>query len=61
MPDTYSLRNLRSLNFESLKGDYAGLYSIRVDIKYRLIFMIEKDQLTISEIIIIEDLSNHYQ
>jgi toxin HigB-1 len=60
MPNTVVLRNLRSLNFESLKGDLKGFYSVRVDYKYRLVFAIEKDLITITEIIVIEDLNNHY-
>jgi len=61
MPDTRGLRNMRSLNFESLKGDLKGYYSVRVDYRYRMVFTIEKDLITISEIIVIEDLNNHYQ
>ena len=61
MPNTVGLRNLRSLNFEALKGDLKGYYSVRVDYKYRLLFTIEKDLIPISEIIVIEDLNNHYQ
>ncbi len=61
MPNTAGLKQLRSLNFEALKGDLFGLYSVRVDYRYRLLFTIEKDLLTITEIIVIEDLNNHYQ
>lgn len=61
MPHTAGLRQLRSLNFEALKGDMQGLYSVRVDYRYRLIFAIEKDLVTITEIIVIEDMNNHYQ
>ena len=61
MPNTIGLRNIRSLNFEALKGELKGLYSVRVDYRYRLIFTIEKDLVTIREIIVIEDLNNHYQ
>ncbi len=61
MPNTAGLRQLRSLNFEALKGDLVGLYSVRVDYRYRLLFTIEKDLVTITEIIVIEDLNNHYQ
>lgn len=58
---TAELRQIRSLNFEALKGDKKGLYSIRVDLKYRLEFLIEKERITLQEIIFIEDLSNHYR
>ena len=58
-PDT--LRQFKSLNFEALKGDKAGLYSIRVNEKYRIEFSLnhefEHTLLTICNII---ELSNHY-
>jgi len=55
------LKQLRSLNFEALKGDKKGIYSIRVDLKYRLEFLIEKGKISLSEIVVIENLSNHYR
>jgi proteic killer suppression protein len=55
------LRTFKGLNFEALKGDKKGLYSIRVDLKYRLEFSIEKDKIMLREIILIEHLSNHYK
>lgn len=61
MENTAQLRTFRGLNFEALKGDKKGLYSIRVDLKYRLEFSIEKDKIMLLEIIFIEDLSNHYK
>lgn len=61
MPDTKSLHFLNSLNFEALKGKLKGKYSVRVDYHYRLIFLIEQNEITVSEIIVIEDLNNHYQ
>lgn len=59
--NTAELRQIRSLYFEHLKGDKKGIYSIRVDLKYRLEFLIEKNSITLNEIIFIEDLSNHYR
>lgn len=59
--NSIELKQMRSLNFEALKGDKKGLYSIRVDLKYRLEFLIEKDRITLHEIVLIEDLSNHYR
>ena len=60
-----SLRDIkaqRGLNFEALKGDLKGFYSVRVDYSYRLILAIDKfDVMVISEIITIHDLTNHYQ
>jgi len=55
------LRKFRGLNFEALKGDYKGYYSVRVDLSYRLILSVEKDSLIITDVLIIEDLTNHYQ
>lgn len=55
------LRKFRGLNFETLKGDFKGYYSVRVDLKYRLILSVEKDSVMITDILIIEDLNNHYQ
>lgn len=55
------LRRIAGLNFEALKGDRSGLCSIRIDKKYRLEFYLEKNVITLSDIIIIEELSNHYQ
>jgi toxin HigB-1 len=54
------LYRLKSLHFEKLKGDLDGYHSIRIDKKYRLIFSIEKDEILIQEVIIIDDLTNHY-
>lgn len=59
--NTAQLRQFRSLNFEALKGDKKGLYSVRVNKQYRLEFQIENDTITLSEIILIEDLSKHYK
>lgn len=59
--NTAQLRQFRSLNFEALKGDKKGLYSVRVNKQYRLEFQIENDTITLSEIILVEDLSKHYE
>ena len=56
------LRKYKGLNFEALKGDLKGYYSVRVDKQYRLILSIGEDKaIIISEIIIIEELSKHYE
>jgi toxin HigB-1 len=60
--NTTELRSFKSLNFEALKGDLKGFYSVRVDLSYRLIFTIDKhEKITIEEVITIHDLNNHYQ
>lgn len=55
------LFRINSLHFEALKGDKAGLFSIRVNEQYRIEFRIseisEESILTICSII---ELSNHY-
>lgn len=50
-----------SLNFEALKGDKIGMFSIRVNDKYRIEFTLEESKeqpiLTICNIV---ELTNHY-
>lgn len=56
------LRAFKSLHFERLQGDKLGLYSIRINEKFRLEFLINKEMdIVVEEIIIIEVLSNHYK
>jgi len=56
------IRSQKGLNFEALKGDLKGYYSVRVDYSYRLILIIEKDQtVRIADVLSIYDLTNHYQ
>jgi proteic killer suppression protein len=55
------LRNFRGLNFEALKGNFKGYYSVRIDLQYRLILSVEKDSLVVTDVLIIEDLTKHYQ
>ncbi len=55
------LRRFNALNYEKLKGDKAGLESVRVNDQYRIEFKssAEKEKsITICNII---ELSNHYQ
>lgn len=58
-PDT--LYQFNALNFEALKGNKAGLFSIRVNMQFRIEFSIENNDnqplLTICNIV---ELSNHY-
>lgn len=59
VPET--LYQFNALHFEALRGDMAGLFSIRVNDQYRIEFSINSDSdrplLTICNII---ELSNHY-
>ena len=52
----------KGLSLEALKGDRKGYYSVRVDYSYRLILTIDKNEtISITEVIMIHDLTNHYQ
>jgi toxin HigB-1 len=52
----------KGLNFEALKGDLKGYFSVRVDYSYRLILTVDKDEIIkISDILTVHDLTNHYQ
>ena len=55
------IKSQRGLNFEALKGNYKGHYSVRVDNSYRLIVTLEKDKdLKVMDVMLVNDLSNHY-
>ncbi|MFN8346285.1 MAG: type II toxin-antitoxin system RelE/ParE family toxin [Spirosomataceae bacterium] len=56
-----ALRQFRGLNFEELKGDKKGIYSMRVDLSYRLEFRLQNDIITLTEIALIDDMTKHYQ
>jgi proteic killer suppression protein len=55
------LVNFRSLHFEPLKGDRKGEYSIRLNLKYRLLFFIEQDNQMVIEVLVIQEISKHYE
>lgn len=60
--DTATLRQIKSLHFEQLKGDLKGKCSIRVKDGFRLILRIENDGNDKRvEIICIEEMNNHYK
>ncbi len=62
VPDTYSLRKFKLLNYENLKGEKLGLSSVRVNNRYRIEFEeLKKENQSIASICNITDLSNHYQ
>ena len=53
---------IRSFNYEVLKGDKAGISSIRVNDRYRIEFIVsDQDSETIVYICNILELSNHYK
>ena len=57
----FQLKQFKSLNFEALKGNKKGLFSVRVNKQYRLEFKLVNDKITLTEIILIEELSKHYE
>lgn len=60
-PKPETLHQFNSLNFEALKGDKKGRYSIRVNNQYRIEFTIDIDSAEPILIICnILELSNHY-
>jgi toxin HigB-1 len=60
--DTLSLKKFNGLNYEKLKGDKAGLSSVRVNDQYRIEFeertIAQKPVATICNIV---ELSKHYK
>ena len=62
VPRPETLYQLHALHFEALRGDKAGLFSVRVNDQYRIEFSLDTDSeqstLTICNII---ELSNHYE
>ena len=61
-PDTMALLKYNALRYEQLKGDKAGLSSVRVNDQYRIEFE-EKtvENQIIASICNITELSNHYK
>lgn len=59
--DIKQIKLFRGLNFEALKGNYKGFYSVRVDYHYRLILSIGQDEVSVKDVLTVEDLTNHYQ
>lgn len=56
------LRTINSLNYEVLKGDKAGISSIRINKQYRIEFTVRNSGTTpIISVCNILELSNHYK
>jgi proteic killer suppression protein len=56
------LYTINSLNYEVLKGDKAGISSIRVNDKYRIEFTVTDNGIeTLATVCNILELSNHYK
>ena len=61
-PNVQVLLRYNSLNYEKLKGDKAGLSSVRVNDQYRIEFEERtREGETVATICNITDLSNHYK
>ncbi len=57
-----ALYNMKSLHYEVLKGDKAGISSIRVNDQYRIEFTVsDQESETVVYICNILELSNHYK
>ena len=57
-----ALYNMKSLHYEVLKGDKAGISSIRVNDQYRFEFTVSEEETeTVVYICNILELSNHYK
>lgn len=61
-PDTVALKKFSGLNYEKLKGDKAGLSSVRVNDQYRIEFEEKSSgEQSVATICSIVELSNHYK
>ena len=62
VPDTIALAKYNGLNFENLKGDKAGISSIRVNLQYRIEFTVTDNGVDpVVTVCNILELSNHYK
>jgi proteic killer suppression protein len=62
VPDTIALAKYKGLNLENLKGDKAGISSIRVNRQYRIAFTVTDNGVeSVATVCNIIELSNHYQ
>ena len=60
-PRIETLYQIKSLNYEVLDGDKAGISSIRVNEKYRIEFLVNTEEEPFVTICNILELSNHYK
>lgn len=61
-PDTSALTRYRSLNYEKLSGDKAGISSVRVNDQYRIEFEEwSRNGEAVATVCSIIELSNHYK
>ena len=62
VPDTTALAKYNGLNFENLKGDKAGISSIRINLQYRIEFTVMDNGIeSVVTVCNILELSNHYK
>lgn len=61
VPNVLFLYQYKGLNFEALSGKLNGFYSLRINDQYRLIISIDNDRMLLEDILIVEDLSKHYE
>lgn len=59
---TEALYTFKGLNYEVLRGDKQGLFSVRIDRKYRLEFSVRQENGDdVVTICTLTDISNHYK
>lgn len=59
--NSVKLRSYKALDFEALKSNKKGIYSVRIDKQCGLEFKTENNLITLAEIVLIEDLSKDYE
>lgn len=60
-PNIEALYPLHSLHFEALSGNKTGLFSVRIDLHYRLEFSLQKGKETTLTVCNLQDITNHYE
>ena len=56
----HSLRQFRGLNFEALRGDRAGEYSLRINDQWRLIVTIEAGEGSNNNVIVVRAIEDYH-
>lgn len=60
-PNIESLYVLNSLHYKVLSGEREGISSIRIDLKYRLEFIVHREEELVVIICDILEMTNHYK
>ncbi len=57
-PDERVFRDMRSLNFEKLVGDLAGLYSMRLNLQWRLLIKLRRE--TSGKVVVVVSIRDYH-